>query len=86
MIVNMHDADSIIAWWKVWPARHHPALGEWLRILPSTAPAIFEAQRRIATEPELIARMQEARRQLRPAPSRPAWSDERDERDEEMAY
>lgn len=53
MLLNLNDPASILAWWKVLPERHDSFLTYKLRASPEFAPAILEAQRRIADDPEL---------------------------------
>lgn len=53
MLLNLNDAESILAWWKVLPERHDAFLDYKLRASPEFAPAILEAQRQIAKNPEL---------------------------------
>ncbi|OYT92266.1 MAG: hypothetical protein CFE43_09280 [Burkholderiales bacterium PBB3] len=53
MIVSLNDPASILNWWKVFPERHDAFLEFKLRASPEFAPAIREAQRRIAASPEL---------------------------------
>ena len=48
MLLDLNDADSILRWWKVWPDRHDANLEYFLQSSPQCAPAITEAQRRIA--------------------------------------
>jgi len=55
MVVNLNDPDSMLAWWKVWPARHDGFLEFHLKASPQFALAIREVQRRIAADPELSA-------------------------------
>jgi len=53
MQLNLNDPDSIITWWKVLPDQHSVYLDHKLKVSKEFAPAIMEAQRRIAEEPEL---------------------------------
>lgn len=53
MLVNLNDAESILTWWKVLPERHDVFLDYKLRASPEFAPAILEARRQIANNPEL---------------------------------
>jgi len=53
MLLDLNDADSILKWWRVWPERHDSYLEYSLKTSPEFAPAIREAQRRIAAIPEL---------------------------------
>jgi hypothetical protein len=55
MFLDLQDPDSIIQWWKVFPARHDGVLEQTLRLSPQFSPAIKEAQRRIAGSEELQA-------------------------------
>ena len=55
MLVNLNDPESILAWWKVWPARHDGFLDFKLKANPQFASAISEVQRRIAADAELSA-------------------------------
>jgi len=55
MVLDLNDPDSILAWWKVWPARHDGFLDFHLNTKPQFAFAIREAQRRIASDPGLGA-------------------------------
>lgn len=50
MNLNLNDPDSIVAWWQVLPERHSAFLDYKLRASPEFAPAIREAQRRIASD------------------------------------
>ena len=53
MNLNLNDVNSIVTWWQVHPERHSSYL-EWkLSVSGEFAPAIREAQRRIASTPEL---------------------------------
>jgi hypothetical protein len=53
MLLDLNDAESILTWWRVWPERHDANLEYFLQSSPQFAPAIREAQRRIAASPEL---------------------------------
>ncbi len=53
MQLNLKDLESIITWWKVLPDQHSAYLDHKIKVSPEFAPAIMEAQRRIAEEPEL---------------------------------
>lgn len=53
MLLNLNDPESILAWWCVFPERHGGFLEHKLRLSPEFAPAIREAQRRIASSEEL---------------------------------
>lgn len=67
MFLDLKDADSIIDWWRVFPERHDSYLEYKLKSSPEFAPAIREAQRRIAGSAELsglLARAVNARREL----------------------
>lgn len=55
MQLNLNDASSILAWWKVWPARHNGYLDGLLATRPQFGAAIQEAQRQIAFSSELQA-------------------------------
>lgn len=68
MLINLHDPDSVLRWWRVWPERHHPLLEFWLNTRPETAPSIREVQRRISSEPELVALMLDAVKSQRKVP------------------
>lgn len=54
MQLNLKDPESIITWWKVLPDQHSVYLDHKIKVSPEFAPAIMEAQRRIAEEPELL--------------------------------
>lgn len=45
MIVNLKDPASIVAWYKVNPARHGPQLAAFARLRPQFSCAIKEAGR-----------------------------------------
>ena len=60
MQLNLSDPDSIIAWWRVLPDRHDSYLAYKLKVGPEFAPAIREAQQRIASNPELAGRRAQA--------------------------
>lgn len=53
MLMNLKDPESIVAWWKVFPDQHDNYLSHKLKVSPEFAPAIVEAQRRIANDPAL---------------------------------
>ena len=53
MLLDLNDPESIIRWWKVLPERHDGVLQQTLKQNPDFAPAIVEAQRRIARSEEL---------------------------------
>jgi len=55
MLLNLNDPDSIVRWWCVLPERHDGVLEQTLRLSPQFAPAIKEAQRRIAGSQDLQA-------------------------------
>lgn len=67
MLLNLNDTTSIVAWWKVWPARHDEYLEGLLATRPQFARAIREARNRIAASAELqallAASVKEAREQ-----------------------
>ncbi|MBI3346963.1 MAG: hypothetical protein HY020_07095 [Burkholderiales bacterium] len=53
MLLNLHDPESIVAWWKVLPDQHDVFLSHKLKVSPQFAPGITEAQRRIDSDPNL---------------------------------
>lgn len=53
MLLNLNDPDSIVVWWTVLPDRHDDYLAYKVQVSPEFAPAINEARRRIAANPEL---------------------------------
>ena len=55
MLLDLDDPESILAWWKVWPARHAEFLEHKLRTSPEFSGAIRAVQRRIAADAELSA-------------------------------
>lgn len=55
MFLDLNDPESILQWWLVLPERHDGVLEQTLRLSPQFAPAIREAQRRIAGSAELQA-------------------------------
>jgi len=55
MQLNLRDADSIVSWWAVFPARHQGALEQMLQSRPQFGQAIRAAQRRIAASQDLQA-------------------------------
>ena len=55
MQLDLNNADSILAWWQVWPERHDAYLDYKLQASPEFAPAIQAVRRRIAASPELQA-------------------------------
>ncbi|WP_124448539.1 hypothetical protein [Paucibacter sp. KBW04] len=57
MLINLNDPDSVLRWWRVWPERHHPLLEFWLKTRPEFAPSIREVQRRLSSDPDLVALM-----------------------------
>jgi len=57
MLINLHDPESVLRWWRVWPERHHPLLEFWLKTRPEAAPSIREVQRRISMDSDLAALM-----------------------------
>lgn len=67
MQLDLNSVDSIVAWWRVWPARHDSYLDYKLLASPEFAHSIRAARRRIAANPELQAL--KARSQAAP----PAW-------------
>jgi len=81
MLIDLNDPESILTWWKVWPARHSAFLESKLRVSPEFAPAIRAVQRRVAADAELSALLasgvQEAReldaQQRRGAVAMPAY-------------
>lgn len=46
MILDLNDPDSILAWFRVWSARHGPHLADIAARNARFAPAIAEAGRR----------------------------------------
>jgi hypothetical protein len=67
MFLDLKDADSIVNWWRVFPERHDSYLEYKLKASPEFAPAIREAQRRIAGTAELgglLVRAGNARREM----------------------
>jgi hypothetical protein len=60
MLVDLNDPASIVAWWAVYPQRHDACLDGWTRSYPELAPAVREAQRRIAADPRLSALLVQA--------------------------
>ena len=65
MLLNLNDPESILDWWKVFPARHASFLDYKLRVSPEFAPAIREAQRRISNSPALSGLLADAVQQHR---------------------
>ena len=65
MLLNLNDPESILAWWRVLPERHDSYLDYKLKASPEFAPAILEAQRRIAGSPELCALLANAAQRRR---------------------
>ncbi|KQY88282.1 hypothetical protein [Pelomonas sp. Root1444] len=65
MLLNLNEPESIVAWWKVFPERHDGFLNYKLSVSPEFAPAIREAQRRIAASSELRDLQAESVRQRR---------------------
>jgi hypothetical protein len=65
MMMNLNDPESILAWWQVLPDRHDSYLDYKLRASPEFAPAILEARRRIADDPNLRRLLDEAVRSRR---------------------
>ena len=55
MFLNLNDADSIVAWWSIFPARHQAALDQMLASRPQFGESIRAAQRRIAGSEKLQA-------------------------------
>lgn len=70
MLVNLNDPESILSWWKVWPARHSVFLEHKPLTSPEFASAIREAQRRIAADPMLTAMLARSVLEARDAQSR----------------
>lgn len=60
MFLNLNDPDSIVTWWMVLPERHDEYLSHKLRVSPEFSPAINEARRRIASQPELNRMLQQS--------------------------
>ena len=56
MYLNLNDPDSIVAWWQVYPDQHSAFLEYKLKASPNFAPAIWEAQRRIAND-EVLSKL-----------------------------
>lgn len=54
MLLNLKDPESIITWWKVLPDQHDVYFAHKIKVSPEFAPAINEAQRRIAGDPQLL--------------------------------
>lgn len=75
MVVDLNDPDSILAWWKIWPARHDGFLDFELKVNPQFASAIREAQRRIAADPELSAMLAAGVRAQRERQEVSQWAD-----------
>ena len=75
MLLDLNDPESIVQWWQVWPARHDGYLEYALKNSPQFAPAIREAQRRIATSPELCAELANAAQERRARLAAQAASD-----------
>ena len=65
MLLDLNDADSILRWWRVWPERHDANLEYFLQSSPQCAPAITEAQRRIAASSELSSMLANAAQERR---------------------
>lgn len=55
MFLDLNDADSIVAWWSIFPARHQAALDQMLASRPQFGQSIRAAQRRIAGSEKLQA-------------------------------
>ncbi|WP_458232730.1 hypothetical protein [Roseateles sp. P5_E8] len=72
MLLDLNDPTSIVAWWRVWPERHGEFLMHKLRSSPQFAPGIREAQRLIATNPELKTIREESLRARRAREAREA--------------
>lgn len=53
MFLDLTDADSIVRWWAVFPARHDAALAQMLASRPQFSSSIRAAQHRIASSDEL---------------------------------
>jgi hypothetical protein len=53
MFLDLKDANSIVSWWEVFPARHDGALSQMLQARPQFCASIREAQRRIASSSHL---------------------------------
>ncbi|GAJ05742.1 unnamed protein product [marine sediment metagenome] len=75
MLLNLNDPESILTWWTVLPDQHDAFLAHKLRISPEFAPAIKEAQRRIATSPELNGLLAHAIQRRRQGVARRAEQD-----------
>ena len=65
MLLDLSDVESILNWWRVWPERHDAYLEYALKNSPEFAPAIREAQRRIAANPELSSMLANATQERR---------------------
>ncbi|WP_077033188.1 hypothetical protein [Pelomonas sp. KK5] len=65
MVVDLNDPESILRWWKVWPARHDGYLDFEMQTQPQFAPAIREVQRRIASDSALSAMLSAGIREQR---------------------
>lgn len=57
MFLNLNDAQSIVAWWRVCPERHDGHLEALLSMRPQFGAAIRQAQRHIATDSRLQAHL-----------------------------
>ncbi|MCE4554245.1 hypothetical protein [Pelomonas cellulosilytica] len=55
MQLDLSSADSLFAWWRVWPERHDSYLDYKLSVSPEFAPAIHAARRQIAASSGLLA-------------------------------
>lgn len=53
MFLNLNDAESILSWWSVFPARHDAALEQMLLSRPQFGQSIRAAQRRIRASDDL---------------------------------
>lgn len=55
MFLDLKDADSIVAWWSIFPARHQVALEQMLASRPQFGQSIRAAQKHIAGSERLQA-------------------------------
>ncbi len=85
MFLNLNDASSIVTWWQVHPLRHSSYLQYKLLTSPEFAPAIREAQRRIAGTPELSRLLANAANSHREMEARESGLSSRELRYQELA-
>jgi hypothetical protein len=64
MLLNLNDPASIVAWWRVFPARHNEYLDVLLDGRPQCAQTIRAAKREIASSDELQAQLHKSRRDM----------------------